>query len=174
MFPNDFRLLFDLQVTHGIKLYPPGAPANMSPTDTETPVLAETYEEVVFTDPTELFFKQLQAVREAPTVESEYTQHAHFGKFSDTDDVQALLEAQKFLRQQLRTAKERLNNVAEDMVKVEQDMLILQQSQQQQQQRAAASGSGGGGKGNSPNKGTKHKSSTGGAKGSAAKKAKQK
>jgi len=170
--------IFVLQVTHGIKLYPPGAPANVPPTDSETPVVAETYEEVVFTDPSESFFKQLQAVREAPTVESEYSQHAHFGKFSDTDDVQALLEAQKFLRQQLLTAKERLSNVSEDMVKVEQDMLILQQAEQQQQQRAAAGG-GGGAKGANPNRATtttaaKHKSSAGGAKGSAAKKAKQK
>ena len=130
-------------------------------------MIAETYEEVVFTDPTESFFKQLQAVRDSPTVEAEYSQHKHFGKFSDMDDVQALLEAQKYLREQLRTAKERLTNVAEDMVKVEQDMLILQQEQQQQQHRAAAAA----GKGNP--KATKHKM-IGGSKGSAPKKAKQK
>ncbi|KAL3918993.1 MAG: hypothetical protein SGILL_003978 [Bacillariaceae sp.] len=53
-------------LNHTIKLYPPGTPPNVMPTDTETPVLAETYDEVVFTDPTEGFFKSLTQVPAAP------------------------------------------------------------------------------------------------------------
>ena len=136
-------------VAHGIKLYPPGTPANTLPTDTETPVIAESYDEVVFTNPTEGFFRMLQAVREAPTIEKEYSQHKHFGQFSDTDDVQALLEAQVFLQEQLRTARERLKSVTQDAMQLEEDVVTLiehqqlqqQKQQQQQQQRRATGGS---------------------------------
>jgi hypothetical protein len=117
-------------MNHGIKLYPPGAPINITPTDTETPVVAETYDEVVFTDPTESFFHQLRALHDVPTIEAEYSQHEHFGQFSDNDDVKALLEAQKFLQQQLAVAKERLNNVTDDMEKVDQELASILQEQQ--------------------------------------------
>lgn len=133
-------------VAHGIKLYPPGAPANTLPTDTDTPVVAESYDEVVFTNPTEAFFRMLQAVRDAPTIEEEYSQHKHFGQFSDTEDVHAVLEAQKFLKEQLRTARERLKAVTEGAIQLEDDVVKqieqqqqqLQQQQKQQQQRRAS------------------------------------
>ena len=57
-------------VNHTIKLYPPGTPVNSLPTDTETPVLAETYDEVVFTDPSESFMKSLTQVPLMPKLES--------------------------------------------------------------------------------------------------------
>lgn len=121
-------------MTHGIKLYPPGIPANkIAPTDMETPVVSEVYDEVVFTDPNESFFQHLQDVREAPPVETQYSQHKHFTKlFSDTDDVHALLEAQKLLQQLLRDAKERLKSVDEDLLEVEEDLVTALE-----QQRAA-------------------------------------
>jgi YEATS domain-containing protein 4 len=56
-------------VNHTIKLYPPGTPPNVLPKDTETPVVAETYDEVVFTDPSELFFKSLRQVPLLPKLE---------------------------------------------------------------------------------------------------------
>jgi YEATS domain-containing protein 4 len=164
------------QVTHGIKLYPPGTPANAAPTSTEIPVVAETYDEVVFTDPHESFFQQLQAVREAPSVETEYSQHKHFTKFSDTDDVHALLEAQKFLHQQLRDAKERLKNVDDDLAEVGDGLLA---NHEQQQLRAAAVAVGTIASKPTPKTSNKHKASsavgaTGGPKGSPGKKAKHK
>lgn len=130
-------------VTHGIKLYPPGTPINTLPTNTETPVVAETYDEVVFTNPTETFFRMLQAVREAPTIEKEYSQHEHFKRFSDTEDVHALLEAQKFLQEQLRTARERLKVVTENSIQLEEEVVkqIEKQQQQQQQQQQQRRGS---------------------------------
>jgi len=124
-------------VAHMIKLYPPGTPANTLPTNTEEPVVDESYDEVVFTDPTEAFFKTLQAVREAPTIEQLYSQHQHFQQFSDTEDVHALLEAQKFLREQLRTARERLKAVQDGSAQLEDEVVqhIEKQQQQQQQQQ---------------------------------------
>jgi YEATS domain-containing protein 4 len=58
-------------VNHTIKLYPPGTPPNALPkdTDTITPVIAETYDEVVFTDPSESFFKSLRQVPVLPKLE---------------------------------------------------------------------------------------------------------
>ena len=129
------------QVSHGIKLYPPGTPVNTLPTNTDKPVVAESYDEVVFTDPTEAFFRTLQAVREVPTVKELYSQHEHFGVFSDADDVHALLEAQKFLREQLRTARERLKAVTDGALKLEEEVVkqIEKQKQQQQQQQRRGS-----------------------------------
>jgi hypothetical protein len=128
-------------MNHGIKLYHPGAPVNITPKDTETPVVAETYDEVVFTDPTESFFRQLRALHDVPTIEVEYSQHEHFGQFSDNNDVQALLEAQKLLKQQLAVAKERLNNVIDDMEKVDLELASILQEQQKVASAAASKAS---------------------------------
>jgi YEATS domain-containing protein 4 len=60
-------------VNHTIKLYPQGTPPTPSATknelvqqSTEKPVLAETYDEVVFTDPTESFFRSLTQITAVP------------------------------------------------------------------------------------------------------------
>lgn len=60
-------------VNHTIKLYPQGAPPTSSSSNkdvlqqsTEIPVLAETYDEVVFTDPTESFFRSLTQITSVP------------------------------------------------------------------------------------------------------------
>jgi Fe2+ transport system protein B len=99
-------------------------------------VVSEIYDEVVFTDPSESFFQRLVDVRYAPSVEAKYSQHMHFKTFSDTVDVHALLEAEKFLQQQLRDAKERLKSVDEDLEQVDEDLAAARE--QQQQQRAIA------------------------------------
>ena len=85
---------------------PPNAPP---PTDTETPVVAESYDEVVFTNPTEPFWEQLQTVSRLPALQ--YSQQDHFPRYADTDDAQALLEAQKFLQGQLATVQARMQAV---------------------------------------------------------------
>lgn len=105
---------FKIQVSHGIKLYPPNTPPTAAPpTDTETPVVAESYDEVVFTDPTETFFEQLQKVGRLPALQ--YSQQAHFPSYADTDDAQALLEAQKFLQTELAAVQERLRTVDSEL-----------------------------------------------------------
>jgi len=60
-------------VNHTIKLYPQGAPPasgaaknELVQQSTEKPVLAESYDEVVFTDPTESFFRSLAQITAAP------------------------------------------------------------------------------------------------------------
>ena len=60
-------------VNHTIKLYPQGMPPTPSASKNdlvqqsmEKPVLAETYDEVVFTDPTESFFRSLTQITAVP------------------------------------------------------------------------------------------------------------
>ena len=85
----------------------------MAPTDTETPVVAESYDEVVFTDPTETFFEQLQKVEQLPALV--YSQADHFPTYADTEDAQALMEADKFLQRELAAIQERLKTVDEEL-----------------------------------------------------------
>jgi hypothetical protein len=115
-------LFFGVQVTHGIKLYPPGAPVNAVPTNTEEPVVSEVYDEIVFTNPDESFFQDLQTIGESPTIEHEYSQSKYFTKFSDTEDALALLEAQKFLQDQLMLIKERYRRVNEEMEAIDEEL----------------------------------------------------
>ena len=114
-------------MTHGIKLYPPGTSANVIPTNTEVPVVSEVYDEIVFTNPNETFFLDVLAISDSPSIEQEYTQHKHFTKFSDTADMHALLEAQKFIQQQLQITKERYVRLTEelDTVEIEIDNAVM-------------------------------------------------
>jgi hypothetical protein len=124
------------QISHAIKLYPPGSLPNMVPTDTETPVVAEYYDEVVFTNPTESFYGQMMRLSSAPTLQ--YSQQAHFGKFADNDDFQALLEADKFLKQELTTVKERLLLQDGELAEVDEGLREVQERKASQPSRPAA------------------------------------
>ena len=120
------------QVSHGIKLYPPGTPSNAAPTDTETPVVAESYDEVVFTNPTETFYEQLQRVGRLPSVA--YTQAGHFPTYSDTEDSQALLEANKFVQRELNAIRGRLKLVDEELRATDEQ---IRQAQERQKMASA-------------------------------------
>jgi hypothetical protein len=109
------------QINHGIKLYPHGSTVANTLTDTTTPVVAEFYDEVVFTDPIESFYSQLLRLGSLPLITS-YSQQAHFTSFTDTEDAAALVEAQKFLQQELAVVKERLLLVDQDMQQVDEDL----------------------------------------------------
>jgi hypothetical protein len=104
-------------------LYPPNTAPHQAPADPNTPVVAETYDEVVFTDPTEPFYHQLLAVRDAPKKPDLYSHAKHFGTFSDEPDMLVLLEAQKFLQSELPSAKERWTNVSKELDEVEDALL---------------------------------------------------
>jgi hypothetical protein len=101
--------------------------------DAEVPVVAESYDEVVFTNPTENFYRQLQRLATAPSITT-YSQQDFFTTFSDGDDFQALLEAQKFLQNELATVKERAR-----MVEVELQQADQEHRAAQERSKAAAS-----------------------------------
>jgi YEATS domain-containing protein 4 len=105
-------------VTHGIKLYPPGS-TNQSPPTLE-PVVAEAYDEAVFTDPNEVFYNQLQHLSILPKVKSNDAQVQECClKYSDNDDFQKLVEAQRFLEKELSSVKERMALVTQETEQVE-------------------------------------------------------
>lgn len=117
-----------------IKLYPPGGSSGggVSASDTGQPVVAETYDEVVFTNPTEHFFRQLQSLSEPAAVAAggssiRYTPSIHFGTFSDSLDVKALIGAQKFLSDQLGEVKEHLVQLDEELEQVDKALQELQE-----------------------------------------------
>jgi hypothetical protein len=134
-----FRLFCIEQVAQGIKLYPPGTPVNAIPTNTEKPVVAETYDEVVFTDPTETFYGQLMQLSSATKLQ--YSQQDHFEQFVDTDDFQALLEAQKFLKQEMVIVKERLLTVDVELTQVGDGLREVQERKVTTAQRCAKTAS---------------------------------
>ena len=128
---SNLTLPFDEQVNHGIKLYPPGAAPNVaSLSENAPPVVAEYYDEVVFTDPKETFFKQLTAVRSTPKVES--AQQEHFtATYNDEENFLALVEAQKFLSSELETAKRRFQVISGELDTVDQALAVAQQKQRE-------------------------------------------
>ncbi|KAG7354386.1 YEATS family protein [Nitzschia inconspicua] len=142
-------------VNHTIKLYPPGTPPNVLPTDTETPVVAETYDEVVFTDPSESFFRALTEVPAMEKVElfSEEDENEEEWKgggnnnssgsrkhpseflnslYSDQEDFLTLIAAQKFLQDELEKAKQRFQVVNEEIAIVDQKLVAMQQQKQRE------------------------------------------
>lgn len=109
-------------LTHAIKLYPTGTKqqANVPvapPADPSIPVVAEKYDEVVFTDPRDTFFECMQNLQhtEAP----EYSQQAHFQQFADADDFNALIGAHRLIQEELQRAKERLEIVDSEMAEID-------------------------------------------------------
>lgn len=160
-------------VNHTIKLYPQGSPPTSGSNkdvlqqSTEVPVLAENYDEVVFTDPSESFFRsltQITAVPEGPleeiasfasakkgvdakltrlansSVSSSWKQHLTLS-YSDQEDFLALIAAQKFLQDELAGVKERFRQVNEDLTIVDQKLALAQQQKQREAAAAAVRGS---------------------------------
>ncbi len=110
-----------LVLTHVIKLYPPLAP-NALPDNTKEiePVKYERYDEVVFTDPTETFHKQLMQSGNLPKVNSqESAVQELFQPYTDEEDFKILLGAQKFLETELQSVKDRI--LKADSAKIELD-----------------------------------------------------
>lgn len=96
-----------------------GGSQNQDTSSNNLPVVSESYDEVVFTDPTESFFRKLQAVSTAPTIGQLYTQHQHFASYSDTEVFHTLLAAQEFLQNELALAKQRFVTAQTDLQAVD-------------------------------------------------------
>lgn len=124
-------------VTHGLKLYPPppdpNDPTPQAEQPADAPVVAESYDEVVFTNPTESFFEKIQRIPMVPSIE--YKHQSYFNKYSDVDDFLALLEARKFVAQELDSVKERFELVNSDLEKAD---VELREAQEKAKAAAAA------------------------------------
>jgi hypothetical protein len=71
----------------------------------------------------------------------EYSQQDHFEQFVDNDDLQALLEAQKFLKQELVTVKERLLTVDVELQQVGEGLREVQERKVLSQRASAKTAS---------------------------------
>lgn len=125
-------------LTHFIKLYPSNAPASADPSTymtTTVPVVSERYDEVVFTNPKVVFHKQLldgqqqqgNKKRKKKQLTYPLSHEAsvidHFRTYGDEIDVKAMLAAREFLQKELRTVKDRLIKVDEELEEVK-DALV--------------------------------------------------
>lgn len=96
---------------------------------TKEPVVAESYDEVVFTDPKESFYRQLIRISHAPKVQStDHEVQACYKRYSDEDDFQQLLEAQNFLSKELVQVKERMIMVNGDLEHVDKALIEIQEA----------------------------------------------
>lgn len=131
-------------VNHGIKLYPPGTPPNVLPNSdvSPEPVVAETYDEVVFTDPNESFYRLLTRISVVPkTTEGCCSTYSALREksYNDDEDFLALIGAQKFLQEELVKVKEHFRVVSEELEVVDQTLIAAQQQQQREAAAAASS-----------------------------------
>jgi hypothetical protein len=122
-------------LTHGIKLYPNNAPAtSVDPStymNTTVPVVSEKYDEVVFTNPKVVFHKLLldggggthlqqkkKKKKLAYPLSHESSVIEHFRTYGDETDVKAMLAAKEFLQKELRSVKDRLIKVDDELEEV--------------------------------------------------------
>jgi len=132
-------------LTHFIKLYPSNAPASADPSTymtTTVPVVSERYDEVVFTNPKVVFHKQLldgQQQQQTNTktkkrkknkqltypLSHESSVIEHFRTYGDEMDVKAMLAAREFLQKELRTVKDRLIKVDDELEEVKDKLVAV-------------------------------------------------
>lgn len=126
-------------LTHALKLYPNNAPATLSvdPStymNTTVPVVSEKYDEVVFTNPKIAFHKHLlegggggahhhqqqqkKKKKLAYPLSHEPSVLEHFRTYGDETDVKAMLAAKEFLQKELRSVKDRLIKVDDELEEV--------------------------------------------------------
>ncbi|KAL7544612.1 hypothetical protein ACHAWF_007989 [Thalassiosira exigua] len=109
-------------LTHGIRLYPNKAPATAADPsaymNTTVPVVAEKYDEVVFTNPKAEFHRSLVGARKKKLpypLSNEPSVADHFRTYGDEEDVRTMLAAKQFLEGELRGAKDRLARVDKEL-----------------------------------------------------------
>lgn len=116
------------------------------------PVVAETYDEVVFTDPNEAFYHQLQHLSILPKVKSNDEQVQDcFLKYSDYDDFQKLVEAQRFLEKELSSVKERMKLATNEVEQVDGALREMQEAKKAARKQKASSAAGNVAKKSKPN-----------------------
>jgi len=108
--------------------------------------VAETYDEAVFTDPNEAFYQQMQRIAIVPKIQSNDAQVQEcFLKYSDNDDFQKLVEAQRFLEKELSSVKERMKLATEEVEQVDGALKEVQEAKKaataQRKHRSSSSAS---------------------------------
>ncbi|CAN0143866.1 unnamed protein product [Pylaiella littoralis] len=103
-----------VDVLHQLRLYHDPATGTTQP---KKAVVAEFYDEVVFTDPYEEFYNTLmQGQKLLPQRKHEHQEH--FSTFSDGDTLQRLAAAREWVHNQLRETKDKIRKADMDMAQL--------------------------------------------------------
>ncbi|KAF4128048.1 YEATS family domain-containing protein [Phytophthora infestans] len=88
-----------ISIIHLLVLYPP----NSQPASTKKPVVSEFYDELVFNEPTEFFYKKLMAGpdRQSPPL----TMQDHLPTYSDVEVLKTLARAENFVQKEVQDTK---------------------------------------------------------------------
>ncbi|CAB9500274.1 AF-9 homolog [Seminavis robusta] len=122
----------DALLAHGIKLYPPAppgtAPSALPTSNPNVPVVSESYDEVVFTDPTEQYYRDLLEVGKLkPVTLKEERVQAAVAEYNDEQTFLQLLEAKQFLTQELQQVKSRFQRVDTETKDIDSSIRKLQE-----------------------------------------------
>jgi len=123
-------------LTHFIKLYPSVQAtkenSNVSngsdnpKSNKPEPVLHEFYDEIVFTNPTESFYEQLQRWPNlSKIISNQKSIMEYLPQYSDEEDFKKLLEAQRFLEEQLINVKDRIQKADAESEKLDEQIVTL-------------------------------------------------
>lgn len=119
-------------LTHGIRLYPQRMPpTSADPTaymNTTVPVVAERYDEVVFTNPKSDFHQNLineNSELLSYPLSNETNVARYFRTYGDEDDIKMMLAAKTYLEGELCNVKERLLRVDVELDDVKRTLLSL-------------------------------------------------
>lgn len=132
---------------HGIKLFPPGTGPITPPKETSSsskePIIHEYYDEVVFTNPSESFHRQLMRASVLPRIVSaEPLVQANFPMYSDEDDMKRLLEATKYLEDAVADVKRRIGLADEARDEIDMEMARLKAAASSSSASTSSSSSG--------------------------------
>ncbi|KAH7484407.1 hypothetical protein PRIC1_003715 [Phytophthora ramorum] len=88
-----------ISIIHLLVLYPP----NSQPASTKKPVVSEFYDELVFNEPTEFFYKKLMAGpdRQAPPL----AMQDHLPTYSDVELLKTLARGESFVKKEIQDTK---------------------------------------------------------------------
>ncbi|KAG2788330.1 hypothetical protein JG687_00000682 [Phytophthora cactorum] len=88
-----------ISIIHLLVLYPP----NSQPASTKKPVVSEFYDELVFNEPTEFFYKKLMAGpdRQSPPL----AMQDHLPTYSDVEVLKTLARAENFVKKEVQDTK---------------------------------------------------------------------
>lgn len=141
-------------LTHGIRLYPNKAPATAADPsaymNTSVPVVAEKYDEVVFTNPKAGFHRSLVDghVEKLPyPLSNEQSVSDHFRTYGDEEDAKAMLEAKNYLEGELRNVKDRLLHVDAELDEVKCALAVAKEMEDAAAMAAIGAAAGGGSSG---------------------------
>ncbi|CAI5701861.1 unnamed protein product [Peronospora effusa] len=121
-----------ISIIHLLVLYPP----NSQPASTKKPVISEFYDELVFNEPTEFFYKKLMAGpdRKSPPL----TMQDHLPTYSDVEVLKTLARAETFVKKEVQDTKTLLLSAELEVMELKERIAEYTKKKKQADKLAAA------------------------------------